>query len=276
MKKIGSVMGKTMEKKTRRHGEGATRGRSARHPRVSLSPNLRVRFPKPSSLTPCVTWLVLILLLISGCFASAQGAGLQARALELLPRDQEIELALSAAPEHLRKEATVYVFTRAGYEKARPGTNGFNCLVNRDGAQAGDFVLRPTCWDKEGSSSILLVMLRVGELLAQGRTAVEIANDIDAGFSDGRFHEPRKAGIAYMLAGDVKQFDSKSGKVVARDFPPHYMIYAPGLTNADIGLNSEGYKINPALPQVYSGYSGGKHTGYIIVLASEPKGPMVH
>lgn len=195
----------------------------------------------------------------------------QSPVLELLPREQEIELAVTAAPEHLRKEATVYVFGRGGYEKARTGQNNFTCLVNRDGAQSGDRTLRPTCWDAEGGKSIVPVMLRVGELLAQGKTAAEIKRDIDKGFNDGRFHSPRRTGIAYMLAGDVRQFDVKTGKVVSLAFPPHYMIYAPGVTEADIGMTKEGYQLNPSLPAVYSGYSGGSRTAYIIVLASEHK-----
>jgi hypothetical protein len=219
---------------------------------------------------------LIILFLINCGSALAQVASTQTRSLELLPREREIELATSAAPEHLRKDATVYVFGKGGYEKARTGTNGFTCLVNRDGAQSGDYTLRPTCWDIEGTSTIVPVMLRVGELLAQGKTVADIKHDIDTGFSDGRFHEPRKTGIAYMLSGDVKQFDAKTGKVVSRDFPPHYMIYAPGVTNADIGMTREGYKLNPSLPGVYAGYSGGTHTAYIIVLASEPKGQMMH
>ncbi|MGA9996234.1 MAG: hypothetical protein WBP93_12520 [Pyrinomonadaceae bacterium] len=219
---------------------------------------------------------IFISFFINCGIASAQSAGTPSRALELLPREQEIELAVSAAPEHLRKDATVYVFGKSGYEKARTGTNGFTCLVNRDGAQAGDYTLRPTCWDMEGSQTIVPVMLRVGEMLAQGRTAAEIKRDIDAGFSTGRFHSPRKTGIAYMLAGDVRQFDATTGKVVSRDFPPHYMIYAPGVTNADIGMTKEGYEINPTLPEVYSGYSGGTRTAYIIVLAAEHKGRMMH
>ena len=221
-------------------------------------------------------WRGLILFFINCGIASAPGSGSQSRSLELLPREQEVELAVSAAPEHLRKAATVYVFGKQGYEKVRSGTNGFTCLVNRDGAQSGDNTLRPTCWDMEGSNTIVPVMLRVGELLAQGKVAADIKSDIDAGFSDGRFHEPRKTGIAYMLSGDIKQFDVKTGKVVLREFPPHYMIYAPGVTNADIGMTREGYKINPSLPGVYAGYSGGSHTAYIIVLAIESKGQMVH
>lgn len=219
--------------------------------------------------------LLFILFSISSAISAGQSAFAQSPSLQRLPREIEIELATSAGPEHLRKDATVYVFGKMGYEKARSGTNGFTCLVNRDGAQSGDHTLRPTCWDMEGSNSIVPVMLRVGELLAQVMTATEIKSDINEGFRDGRFHEPRKTGIAYMLAGDVKQLDTK-GRVVALGYPPHYMIYAPGLTNADIGMTKEGYQLNPSLPGVYSGYSGGLHTAYIIVLATEHKGKMSH
>ncbi|PYS66173.1 MAG: hypothetical protein DMF76_01000 [Acidobacteria bacterium] len=64
--------------------------------------------------------------------------GPQAMALIFLPQQQEIQLALSAGPEHLRLEATVYVFGKKGYEKIRSGKNGFTCMVNRDGNQIGD------------------------------------------------------------------------------------------------------------------------------------------
>src|SRR5262249_2121165 len=51
---------------------------------------------------------------------------------ELLPRKKEIELALSAAPEHLRKDAAVYMLHRNGFVKIGDSTNGFTCIVNRD------------------------------------------------------------------------------------------------------------------------------------------------
>jgi hypothetical protein len=183
----------------------------------------------------------------------------------LLSPEKEIELALKAGPVHLRSEATVYIFGKRGYEKARTGTNGFNCMVNRDGIQNGDTAVHPTCWDPEGSRTILPVMLRVGELLAQQKSAAQIARDIDEGFAQGKFHSPSKAGIAYMLAGDVK-FDPKSGQLSTTEFPAHYMIYAPGVTNADIGMSKDA--TTPGLPFVYSGYSGGARTAYIIVMAS--------
>ena len=191
----------------------------------------------------------------------------------LLSPEKEIELALKAAPVHLRNGATVYVFGKRGYEKARTGTNGFSCMVNRDGTQAGDNTLHPTCWDPEGSRTILPVMLRVGELMAQEKSAAEIKRDIDDGFAQGRFQSPGKSGIAYMLAGDVK-FDPKSGQLAATVFPPHYMVYAPGVTNADIGISKEA--TTPGLPFVYSGYSGGARTAYIIIMAADSAAHTTH
>ncbi|HMH42195.1 MAG TPA: hypothetical protein VK557_01820 [Pyrinomonadaceae bacterium] len=193
----------------------------------------------------------------------------------LINREQEIELALKAAPVHLRKDATVFVFTKNGYEKVRTGSNGFNCMVNRDGIQNGNNALLPTCWDPEGSRTILPVMLRVGELLAQNKSAAEIKRDIDEGFAQGRFHSPAKAGIAYMLAGDI-QFDPKTGQTSSTVFPPHYMLYAPGVTNADIGVTGAALKQTPGLPFVYSGYSGDTRTAYIIVPANQSAGHAMH
>jgi hypothetical protein len=193
----------------------------------------------------------------------------------LFSPQQEIDLALKAAPVHLRNGATVYTFGKKGYENARAGTNGFNCLVNRDGTQNGAQSVYPTCWDPEGSRTILPVMLRVGELIAQGKSAGEIKRDIEEGFNQGRFHSPVKTGIAYMLAGDVK-FDLKTGQFGATEFPPHYMIYAPGVTNADIGVSNEAMKQTPGLPFVYAEYSGGSRTAYIIVMANESAGHTMH
>jgi hypothetical protein len=74
-----------------------------------------------------------------------------------------------------------------------------------------------------------------------------------------------------MLRGDV-QYDPKTKEISKIAFPPHYMIYAPGVTNADIGLNADASRKHPSLPFVYAGYSGGARTAYIIVMATEDKG----
>jgi hypothetical protein len=187
-----------------------------------------------------------------------QGARVNVQRLpELLPREKEIDLALNAAPEHLRKSAGVYVLERHGFVKMRETTNGFTCIVNRDHPLS----LKPVCFDAEGTATILPKILRIGELLMQGVPTSEIDKEIAEGFRTGKYISPRRAGVAYMLSGDIRNYNPRTGKV--ESFPPHVMFYAPNLTNADLGTTPEALAKNPSLPFV--AYQGPQ--GYIIVLA---------
>ena len=178
---------------------------------------------------------------------------------ELLQPEKEIELALSAAPEHLRKGAGVYVLERNGFVKVRDSTNGFTCIVNRD----HPLNQKPVCFDTEGTATILPKILQVGELLMQGKTMSEINGDIAEGFRTGKYISPRRPGVAYMLSGDIRNFNPRTGKV--ESFPPHIMFYAPNLTNADLGTTAEALAKDPSLPFV--AYQG-PH-GFIIVLTGD-------
>ena len=52
--------------------------------------------------------------------------------IEPLPKDLEIQLALSALPPHLSEKATVYILNPGkGFEVDRKGSNGFHALVAR-------------------------------------------------------------------------------------------------------------------------------------------------
>src|SRR5215471_21239450 len=177
---------------------------------------------------------------------------------ELLPPEKEIELALSAAPEHLRKGAGVYVLKRNGFVKVRDSTNGFTCIVNRD----HPLNQKPVCFDAEGTATILPKILRVGELLMQGKPMSAINAEIAEGFRTGKYISPRRAGVAYMLSGDIRNYNPRTGRV--ESFPPHVMFYAPNLTNADLGTTPEALAKDPSLPFV--AYEGPQ--GYIIVLVS--------
>src|SRR5258708_37405656 len=78
----------------------------------------------------------VILALLFSLTASAQNEHPSSgtNRIEPLPRDLEIQLALSALPPHLRDNATVYVLNPdKGFEVARKGTNGFHALVARTG-----------------------------------------------------------------------------------------------------------------------------------------------
>ena len=181
------------------------------------------------------------------------------------PDDIEITLALSGGPEHLRAKAGVYVFGAKGFTQVRESTNGFTCLLNRDGFFYGTTAFKPTCWDAAGLTSYVPVMLRVGELLAAGKTVGEIRGDIDNGFREARFHRPKRTGIAYMLAGDIS-LEAGTGKIMRAVFPGHYMIYAPGLTSADLGYSAEAARTDRSLPFVFSEGAGGAELAYLITV----------
>ena len=79
--------------------------------------------------------LVQTIALIGGLFFSLIATGQNKQMsggnkIEPLPRDLEIQLALSALPPHLRDNATIYVLNpEKGFEVERQGTNGFHAFV---------------------------------------------------------------------------------------------------------------------------------------------------
>ena len=68
-------------------------------------------------------------------------------------RNTEIELARSAAPETIARQAEVMVLTRHGYEVAVKGTNGFVCIVERSWTADSD---DPDFWNPKLRGSDLL------------------------------------------------------------------------------------------------------------------------
>jgi len=184
----------------------------------------------------------------------AQTAGQQKP--ELPSREIEVAMALSAAPEHLRNGAGVYALDTQGFVKVRESTNGFTCIVNRD----HPVNLKPTCYDAEGTATILPKVVQIGAWMMAGKSMDEIRQLVADGFKSGTFISPRRPGVAYMLSGDIKNFNPQTGR--AGSFPPHVMFYAPNLTNADIGSKGDG---SDGMP--FIAYQG-PH-GFIIMLPAE-------
>lgn len=217
------------------------------------------------------SWLAATALVVVGVSHSssltvAAGPGTAAPASESdkirkpqLPDEAvEIEMALGAAPPYLRKGASVYALRESGYVKVRSGTNGFTCIVNRDNW----LNLKPTCYDKEGSETILPVVLRTGELLMRGTPQADIMREIQEGFRTGKYRSPRRPGVAYMLSGEIRNCNPMTG--ACGSFPPHVMFYAPNLTNSDIG--SQG-NFEPGLPSI--AYPGPQ--AFMVVVRPQPQ-----
>lgn len=196
-----------------------------------------------------------ILVLVIALAASAPAHG-QVNVAMVLPRDREIELAIAAAPPDIGSKATVYVFTSQGYQKARDGENGFTCLVNRDSELEGYHVLKPTCWDAHGSSTIVPAILEIAKRRAAGQSVADVTAGIRRLIEDGTLKRFDKVGVAYMLQGDVSDYDAATGKILKRMFPPHVMIYAPGITPSDVGLAGSAASRDARVPLIYESATG--------------------
>src|SRR6202453_658443 len=119
-----------------------------------------------------------------------------------VPRERQIALALSAAPAEVSSRATVFILGLKGYEKVREGTNGFSCYVGRSFVTPTETAVEPTCFDAEGSRTILVRRMRMEELRANGKSEAEIKADIANGYKEGRFRDPSKPGFLYMMSSE--------------------------------------------------------------------------
>jgi hypothetical protein len=184
---------------------------------------------------PRAPGFLLLLLLTSassGLEGQETGAG-AAGTRVVLPRDQEIALARSAAPPAFARNARVWVFTGTGYVVAEAGASGVVCYVGRGWPES----LEPHCFDPEGAETILPIEIRRVELRTAGKDSAEVERDIAAGLATGRFRLPRRPALSYMLSSGQRLI-SDDGRPVG-SWRPHIMIYYPYLTAADVGLEGD-------------------------------------
>lgn len=167
--------------------------------------------------------------------------------IEPLPRDLEIQLALSALPAHLRENATVYTLNpEKGFEVARKGNNGFHAFVARTGDDAfrgswpltkySDDILYPVSFDAAGAKEQLRVFFDAAEMQAKGTPPGELKKIIKDRFKTGYYKAPERAGISYMLSPVLRTYwnPEESDSVVTANIP-HVMYYAPDVSKEDIG-----------------------------------------
>ena len=203
------------------------------------------------------SWGIPLAILIATAAIAQKQATPQIRFDSSTPRQRQIELAESAAPAEVSSRATIYVLGAHGYEKAREGTNGFSCLVERQYLTT----MEPECFDAEGSQTTLLSRMHVEELRAQGKPEEAIEAEIEAAYRSGKFIAPRKPGIVYMMSGENWVFDPESKRII--HFPGHLMFYAPYMTPQDLGYQKEA-------PLPYLVHPGAADTLMIVVPQSRP------
>ena len=201
-----------------------------------------------------------MLVVVGGTVGLTQiNAGADAQVLDPLPRELEVRWALSAIPQYLRLDTTVYVLDPAhGYVLAHQGANGFNCFVERTDYVREDYrkdLIYPLCFDPEGSKTIMPVSFDVARIRADGKVSPSaLHQEIIRKFKDGIYRSPARPGISYMLSPVTRLYGGPGSNETRLMNLPHYMFYAPNLTSKDFGggppLGPYPYLIN-AGPHAY-------------------------
>jgi len=200
--------------------------------------------------------------------------------IEPLPRDLEIQLALSALPPHLRDNATVYILNPdKGFEVVHKGTNGFHAFVARTGDDTfrgawpltayRDDILYPISFDAAGAKEQMRVFFDAAEMQAKGTPPGELKKIIKDRYKTGYYKTPERAGVSYMVSPILRTYvNPEESDKVATSNNPHVMYYAPNVSNEDIGGKP------PSIS--FAGYGMDVGGFYPFVIMPGPHGYMIH
>lgn len=158
-----------------------------------------------------------------------------------MPREAEVALARSAAPEKISSHATIKVLTPKGFDVVSKGENGFTCVVLRSWSAAPDpknayyAKLRgPICFDPVASRTVLPAEELRTRLGLEGKSPDVIAREVANRYGLGQL--PRMEGVSFAYMWSANQ-DNGPG---VGAWHPHMMIYAPYYENSMLGANDGG------------------------------------
>jgi hypothetical protein len=180
--------------------------------------------------------------------------------IEPLPKELEIQLALSALPPHLRDNATVYVLNPdKGFEVVRRGTNGFHTFVARTGddtfrgcwplTEYRNDILYPVSFDAAGAKAQMRVFFDAAEMQAKGTPPGQLKKIIKERFQMQYYKAPERGGVSYMVSPILRTYVNPDENDDVRTANlPHIMYYAPYVSNEDIGgkppsIQFDGYRM---------------------------------
>lgn len=154
-------------------------------------------------------------------------------------RQTEIDLARTAGPPALSRDATILTLASHGYVVAAKGTNGFTCLVERSWSGPIDNpefwnpkVRGPICYNAAASNSVLKYSLFRTDQALSGAPQSEILALAKAAVTSGKLPVPKPGAMAYMLSKG--QYLSDALKAAG----PHLMIFVSKADRADGGARA--------------------------------------
>ena len=178
-------------------------------------------------------------------------------AQNLIPsKEVQIAIALQAAPENKRSEATVYGYDEEGkLIVLKKGTNEFICITNNPNG----ITFSAACYHKD----LEPFMARGRVLKAEGKNSKEVYDIREAEAKAGRLKMPDHPTTLYILYGKDARYDISQGKVINAFY--RWVVYIPWATPESTGL--------PTSPMVEGGpwiMNPGSHKAHIMITPPWP------
>ena len=159
----------------------------------------------------------------------------------LMEKNAEIELARSAAPDSISRDATILVLGRQGYETALQGKNGFVCLVGRAWGAAFDWrefwnpkVRAADCMNPQAARSMLPITYLRARMVMAGRSKAEMVSAVKAAFENKQLPELESGAMDYMMSKSSYLTDEGDHNL------PHVMFYTRVRDGKDWGAGAAG------------------------------------
>lgn len=157
----------------------------------------------------------------------------------------EMQLALTAAPQSISSHADVMTLGPSGYVLGRKGDNGFVCIVDRSWATDvadNEFwnirVRQPACYNPAAVRSVLPTYLERTRWVLRGASLSQIDARTRAAVARGRIHPPEAGAMIYMMS---KQ--GYLGDVLSKHPHPHLMFFLPKRGPEALGANQPGVPV---------------------------------
>jgi hypothetical protein len=197
--------------------------------------------------------LVIIINIAMGCGVAnaAAQADKYPRMAELgqylMEKSAEIQLARSAAPDSISRDATVLVLGQHGYETAVEGKNGFVCMVDRAWMAAFDWpefwnpkVRGADCLNPQAARSILPIVFLRSRMAMAGRSKAEILSAIKAAFENRQLPDLESGAMVYMMSKSSYLTDEDGHNL------PHLMFFSAVTDAKDWGADAAGSPVMSA------------------------------
>jgi len=159
----------------------------------------------------------------------------------LMPQEDEIALARSAAPRSVSDEADVMVLGKEGYVTVVKGTNGFLCIVERGWAGETSFSdfwnpkqRAPNCFNRAAARTFAQIYLMKTRLVLAGYPKQEILKQTIAAMDSRELLPPEPGAMCYMMSKQQYLNDKD------RNWHPHMMFFVAGDVAASWGANLPG------------------------------------